>query len=194
MVGTIALFISGVRPMAFNNQRRRLLVDPGMQFRLVGRMGIYFLIYAVGVVHIAFVFELLARFAVATPSAWQKGLGGMYLEFLAGHRALFLSLILFVPPLLYDLFKFSNRIAGPLFRCRRMMDEMAEGKQVPEFKPREGDLMGELFESFNRLIIACNKKNVLHAEEQAPQARPENPGPEAAAHVNAVTPSRKIGV
>jgi hypothetical protein len=45
--------------------------------------------------------------------------------------------------------KFSNRIAGPLYRCRRVMRDMAAGKIVPAFKARENDLMKEVFDVFN---------------------------------------------
>ena len=73
-------------------------------------------------------------------------------------RSLLLTLILLTPVLMYDMLKFSHRIAGPLFRCRRVMLEMAEGKPVPEFKPRKRDLMRELFAAFNTLIVAWNAR------------------------------------
>jgi hypothetical protein len=38
------------------------------------------------------------------------------------------------------------------------MQEMAEGKPVPEFTPRRHDLMPELFEAFNCLIREWNAR------------------------------------
>ena len=146
-------------------KRKRLLVDPAFQFRVMGRMLCYFVLFVVVVVHIAFLFEFMLVFA--SPRLPEGGVGGIYLNYLDQQKRL-LAMLLFVSPvLLYDLLKFSNRFAGPLYRCRKVMQQMARGEAVPEFKPRKKDLMADLFEDFNTLIKAWNAR--LEAENQARQ-------------------------
>jgi HAMP domain-containing protein len=135
-------------------KRSRLWVDD-FQTRLLCRMGFYLLVYAVAVWHIGFAFDVLANVAA---NGFRKRFVELYLEYLATLKPLLLAYCVTAPLLLYDLLKFSNRIAGPLFRCRRVMDEMAAGKPATEFRPRQRDFMGDLFRAFNGLIRAWNAR------------------------------------
>ncbi|XCN75369.1 MAG: hypothetical protein Q3M24_11765 [Candidatus Electrothrix aestuarii] len=49
-------------------------------------------------------------------------------------------------------FWLSNRIAGPLFRLKRHLDEVAEGKADPEIQFRKNDYCADLAESFNAVV------------------------------------------
>lgn len=153
--------------MSNRNGRGRLLVDPAFQFRLLGRMVVYLLVYTVVVFHIGFAFQCIFEIA---RDGLTKGLGALYVEFLAHQKGLLYAFVLVTPILLYDLLRFSNRVAGPLFRCRKVMHEMASGKPVPEFTPRKNDLMGELFASFNGLIRAWNTRVGPETEHSPPPA------------------------
>ncbi|MFO0930240.1 MAG: hypothetical protein U0736_24970 [Gemmataceae bacterium] len=141
-------------------RRSRLWVNSGFQGRLLVRMVGYFLVYTFVVLHVGFVFEAASNFV---EDGVHKGFGQLYREFLSRQAPLLFALVLTMPPLLYDMLKFSNRVAGPLFRCQRVMGEMADGKRVDEFHPRKGDLMTELFQAFNRLIHACNARQPANA-------------------------------
>ncbi len=136
-------------------KRRRLWVDPPFQFRLLLRMGLYLLLFAVTVLHIGFTFHFMMDFA---RNGVRMGIDELYLEYLSQQTPLLYTLILLAPILLYNLLKFSHRIAGPLYRCRKVMQEMASGAPVPEFIPRKHDLMRELFQAFNELIIEWNTR------------------------------------
>jgi HAMP domain-containing protein len=157
--------------MATKYNRTRLWVDPPFQFRLLLRMGFYLFLYTACIWHIAFLFEALAAFGA---DGTFKGLGTLYLEFLARQRPMLFALLLIAPIFLYDLLKFSHRVAGPLFRCRRVMQEMAEGKPVAEFTPRKRDLLGEFFQTFNALIRTWNAR--VETSTEAP-AEPPGPAP-----------------
>jgi hypothetical protein len=117
--------------------------------------GLYLLLYAVIVWHVGFVYEVLANVATRRLN---DGIEDLYLEYLGQQKPLLFALVFTLPIFLYDLLKFSHRIAGPLFRCRRIMEEMASGKPVPEFKPRKNDLMQDLFQAFNAVIIEWNAR------------------------------------
>jgi hypothetical protein len=115
-------------------------------------MAVYLFLLALFTWHIGFVFDVMA--SVATHGS--QPMGALYLEYLQQQKHLLLAAVLVMPIMLYDLLKFSHRVAGPLYRCRKVMQEMAEGKCVPEFQPRKHDLMGEFFTAFNALIKAWN--------------------------------------
>jgi hypothetical protein len=136
-------------------KRKRLWVDPAFQFRLLVRLGLYFLFYIFVVVHIGFAFHTMA---VIAARGVHKGIGELYVEFLSNQRILLITLVLTAPIIFYSMLKFSHRVAGPLFRCRKVMQEMAEGNAVPEFIPRQKDLMRELFQAFNGLIREWNSR------------------------------------
>jgi hypothetical protein len=126
------------------------------------RVILYVLVYAVAALHIGFYYRAIGEFAAHGLS---RGFSDLYCEFLAQQGPLLFGLIVTMPLLLYDLAKFSNRIAGPLYRCRKVMQEMASGKAVPEFHPRKHDHMKELFQAFNALIIEWNARLSSGAEE-----------------------------
>jgi hypothetical protein len=118
-------------------------------------MAFYLLGYTIIVWHIGFVLAVMVDIAA---SGLRKGIGDLYVEFLRSQVPLVFAFVLAAPILLYDLLKFSNRIAGPLYRCRKMMDEMARGTNVPEFHPRQHDFMTEFFQSFNALVLEWNAR------------------------------------
>jgi hypothetical protein len=141
--------------MIWHLKRTRLIVDPPVQFRLLGRLGAYLLVYTVTLLHVGFAIEVFEKVVMADDGPLVLNL---YVDYLARQKALLIGIALIVPVLLYDLLKFSHRIVGPLFRVRRWMYDMAEGKAVREFVPRKHDLMTELFEAFNVLIKTCNAR------------------------------------
>src|SRR5262245_58082689 len=110
--------------MAAKYNRRRLWVDPEFQSRLLARMACYIVIYSLILVHVEFMFVAISRVAVDGPAL---DLGELYLDYLTQKRPMLITIVLFTPILLYDLLKFSHRIAGPLFRCRQVMLDMVRG-------------------------------------------------------------------
>jgi hypothetical protein len=136
-------------------QRKRIWVDPPFQGRLLLRLAFYLIAYIVVSWHLGFLFEA-ARDLAAGQGV--KTFAHLYVESLLRQVPQMYAFVLLAPALLYDLLKFSHRVAGPLFRCRKVMQEMATGAVVPEFKPRKHDLMGELFAAFNALIRMHNAR------------------------------------
>jgi hypothetical protein len=155
-------------------KRRRLWVDRPFQVRLLVRMAFYFIAYIVVVLHVGFAFEVMGYLGT---NGSPKGLDELYLEFITRQNTLLITLLLVAPIMLYDLLKFSHRIAGPLFRCRKLMQEMAEGKTVEEFTPRKRDLMREFLMAFNELIREWNSRIAGangHAKPETPSSDKRN--------------------
>jgi hypothetical protein len=135
--------------------RRRFLVDPSFQLRLVFLMGGYLLLWTIAVFHVYFLYFAMWNLLDSTV---HKGLVALYIEFWSREQLILITLFLIAPVVAYKMFKFSHRIAGPLFRCRQLMREMAEGKTVAEFKPREHDLLDDFVRDFNLLVREWNTR------------------------------------
>ena len=142
--------------MAPQFKRKRLWINRAFQARLLTRLVVYLLVFFALVWHTCFVFEILP--GLVDSNNLGTGIGGLYLQCLGRQKPLLLALLVTLPAALYDLLRFSHRIAGPLSRCQRVMEEMAAGRAVPGFAPREGDHMPEFFQAFNALIKQWNAR------------------------------------
>lgn len=147
--------------------RKRLWIKPAFQGRLLLHIGSYFLLYLLIICLMGFLLFLQQSLV-----AKQVKTGvGPYAAYLGELRPLLYASIILLPYFIYDLIKFSNRVAGPLHRLQRTMREMADGKSVPEFKPRKGDLMPEFFDDFNALVRTWNSRFSAEATPSAPSAQ-----------------------
>lgn len=171
-------------------QRKRLWVDPAFQGRLLLCLAAYLGIYTFVAWHLGFLLEAMKEI-VTSPGV--KSFSTLYLEYLNRQLPLMVALFVLLPPFLYNLLKFSHRVAGPLFRCRRVMREMAAGQVVPEFTPRKHDLMGDLFAAFNALIQTCNARAKADEKAASPIAGPEGVCTVPAHDTPAVSPSGHVG-
>ena len=149
--------------------RKRLWIDPGFQARLLFRMGFYYLLYLLVIAHIGFL--LFLRGTLGANQA-DKGIVELYVAYLSDLRPFLFASAVVAPYFIYDLIKFSHRVAGPLHRCQNMMRDMAAGKAVQEFHPRKRDLMPEFFEDFNALINAWNERVTTAANGHSAPATP----------------------
>src|SRR5258708_6768527 len=139
---------AGLCIMKSKYTRKRLWVDPAFQLRLLLRTAVYLVGCVFVVLTISFLLEFEQQFLQPGPG---KPFMNSYVDFLERHKFLLTGLMLLLPFVLFDLLKFSHRIAGPLYRCRHMMEEMGQGKRVAPFVPRKNDLLRELFVAFNEL-------------------------------------------
>lgn len=64
--------------------------------------------------------------------------------------------LLILPLIVFDLIRLSNRFAGPMFRLRKLMQDLADGKDVEPVQFRKEDFWGEFSEAFNGIIARTN--------------------------------------
>src|SRR5262245_58905983 len=96
-------------PMGSSHPRKRLWVHLPYQSRLLFRLGTYLLLFVVVVLHVGFLLELMPL--LADPDSLKSGFGDFYLDYLGRQKALLLALGLTLPSVLYNLLKFSHRVA-----------------------------------------------------------------------------------
>jgi len=74
----------------------------------------------------------------------------------------FLASTLVLPLLLIDCLVFSNRVAGPIYRLRKAMRQLADSGSAPRMQFRSADLWQDLASEFNRVterLTACENRN-----------------------------------
>jgi hypothetical protein len=160
-------------------KRTRIWVDAPFQFRLLVRLVAYFVLYMFVVFHLGFLWEVVQALGTNGPTPISVQLYG---DFLRKQLPMLVGFFVVAPAFLYDLVKFSHRVAGPLFRCRNLMQEMAAGKPVPEFTPRKHDLMKELLEAFSALIRTWNTRVGAGQVDLAPLADKKAVSPSSEMH------------
>ena len=66
------------------------------------------------------------------------------------------SLVL-LPGVIFDLVRLSNRFTGPMFRLRRSMHDLAQGKPVAAVQFRQGDFWREFADDFNTVATRAEQ-------------------------------------
>lgn len=141
--------------------RKKIYVDKNVQGAIVRRILIYWISCLLFVV----VPVLLARVAADPSRLFFEHFGDLWKQYWQVVPAA----ILILPLLLYDGLKLSNRFAGPVWRLRRVMSQMAAGEDVQEIHFRDGDYWLDLAESFNKIAIRLKAKESREPTEDQDQ-------------------------
>ena len=140
--------------MAARHQlRKRFFIDYRVQGALIVRVVLYWLMCL-----LTMMFLLLGWGMIAGPvrplSAHLTELWGVY-----GPAAV--ASLLLLPVVIFDLVRLSNRFAGPMFRLRRSMHDLAQGRPVPALRFRQGDFWQEFADDFNTIAAAGQEREDL---------------------------------
>jgi hypothetical protein len=142
--------------MAAKNQklRKRLIADLQVQGALAVRVVIYWMscLFVIGML------VLLWRMVAKPLSPFDQHLRDLWSLY---EPAAVLSISL-LPVVVLDMLKLTNRFAGPLFRLRRAMRDLAQGKPVEKIQFRKGDFWQDFASDFN--VVAAR---LGHAESDS---------------------------
>jgi len=70
-----------------------------------------------------------------------------------------MAMAVFCPVLIWDMLKFSHRIAGPIYRFRRALEDHVSGGPLKAVSLRDGDLMGDFQGTFNEFVAYVHSQN-----------------------------------
>jgi methyl-accepting chemotaxis protein len=133
------------RPTAQQHHRRRIkLIQPALQLRLIGfaaavallALGLQFLLFS----------RLLGHLAARLPS---ENVTVLELGSQALLKALGLSVLMVFPLVLWIGIQATFRIAGPLYRMKRYLEEVARGERPADCRLRRGDQLQDLCAAIN---------------------------------------------
>jgi methyl-accepting chemotaxis protein len=141
--------------------RRRYLIKKGLQFRYIG------IVFAL--VILASIVTGYTVFATGWTLLGEK-LASVYPQsrliyvFKAVNMALIRNLLAVSPFIFILALLFSHRIAGPLYRLEKILDEIARGNLALQIKLRRGDELQDLAEIINVMTGNLKKTIVLSKE------------------------------
>lgn len=121
-------------------KRKRFLVDYGVQGALIGRVLVYWVLCLLGVLVIRGIVSSMCSIL----SIPLNDTGSLWLAEL-------LACCLFVPLVVCDVLRVTNRFVGPMRRLRREMQRLAQGESVAPVVFRKGDMWQDFAEAFNAL-------------------------------------------
>ncbi|XZE22543.1 hypothetical protein SH449x_002473 [Pirellulaceae bacterium SH449] len=131
--------------------RSRLFIDSPVQMMLVGRVLLHWLIFF----GLFFLTLLTIEYFLRDP-------GVTLLDCVSNirtkHSVVIVLSIALLPVFLYDTIKMSNRFVGPIYRFRKNLKSLAEGKAVEEMNFRNKDFWAELSSDFNQVAKRLNQQ------------------------------------
>lgn len=130
-------------------KRFRVFVDKGVQGALARRVGLYWMICLWGMFGVLAGFPIVVTLLSGLPNSPSVG-QLLYTTWLSFWPTLLASVFV-LPVLIWDVLRVSHRFAGPMVRLRHAMRDLADGKDVPPVKFREGDFWTEFADHFNQL-------------------------------------------
>ena len=148
-----------------SRKRTKQLIDPKVQGTLIFRVVVYWVLCTFGI------FSLLASVPVVVctlglndpPPASQL----VYQTWVNFWPAVCASLLM-LPLVVIDVLRVSNRFAGPAFKMRRALRDLANGKDVEELRFREKDFWRDFADEFNRVSqLVQNQRRELERDEQS---------------------------
>ena len=142
--------------------RQQLLIDQTVQGSLFRRIAFYSLACSLYFAMTLVITESLSNPHEAIAETTRRCL----------QEALFWApgVMLLSPIIIYDLLKVSNRLAGPIFRLRQGIEELASGSTHEPIELRDGDYWPEVAESFNQIREELLRLRKLQARIQVPSS------------------------
>jgi len=146
--------------MTNDRVRGRVWVSARIQGRILGRIACYWAIYHAVLWNAIFVARYIAyRASLIAGDTEVRTIGQLYSTFASDYAGLALCAVLLAPIFLYDVFRQSHRIAGPLVRFQSVLKRLIAGERVSPVKLRKDDLLTEFQTVFNEFIAYYNEKH-----------------------------------
>lgn len=130
--------------MAKSYKRRQKFVDRQVQGSIVLRTATYWVLCMFTLGLMLFVWQILNSpaepFLIHATAMWQQ------------YGPVAIASLLLLPILIVDIVGLSNRFAGPIYRLRRSIQQLANGEPAAPVKLRDNDFWVDFAEDFNRLL------------------------------------------
>lgn len=137
--------------------RKRLWILPAIQGALLGRVIVYWAFCLLAI-------ATLGTCLVAVQSHPHSS--GEMLAMAAAQLGLPLAAsCLVLPIVVMDCLRLSHRFTGPLYRLRDGLQRMAAGETMQPIQLREGDMLRDVADEFNRVVERINRQS--SANDQA---------------------------
>lgn len=126
-------------------RRKRKLVDLKVQLGLLFRSAVHWNLFLA----IGFGMLVCWEYLLTGPQAGLSACAGAVWERFA---PAFVVLAALLPAVIYDSYRFGHRLAGPIFRLRTELQNLAQGRPARKVKFRRGDYWHDLAADFNSIL------------------------------------------
>jgi methyl-accepting chemotaxis protein len=146
-------------------KRKVLLVCRRMQAALLVQAMVHWLLFTIVAFAVLFFWHLLAH-GMEKPWSWH--LAGVWQH----SGTTFVILLCLLPVVVLDSVRLSNRVAGPIFRLQRAVQQLARGEQTEPVKFREKDFWHDLADDFNTVLARVQPSAVQPSTAQSSTVPP----------------------
>jgi len=147
-----------------DQQRKTRYVNAGLQGHLMWRMVVYWMVYNAVLVVVIGGEKLFWMVPDVMTGQSSFDFSQFIATFFSEGRSMFVAMAVFCPALIWDMLKYSHRIAGPLYRFRSAMEDHVAGKELKGVQLRDNDLLKEFQLTFNDFVEQVNKQKQQDAE------------------------------
>lgn len=149
------------RCIQMRNTRRRYYVDRKVQYDLIKRFILHWLLF-VGLSCLALTFwKSLIR------PDFDRSLSQHLADLSTNLLVLVVTFVTLLPYFVFDALRLTNRFAGPMVRLHRTIRAAANGEQVEPIRFRDGDYWQDIAEDFSAMVSYYqNKVKEESAEEE----------------------------
>lgn len=126
------------------HKRKKMFIDPVVQGALLRRIMLHWVYFVIGSFFTIITLQVMVHgvdksFAYHVSQVWEQ------------YGILALVIGCFLPAFIYDSIKLSHRFAGPIYKLRLTLKDMANGQDPGELKFRKSDYWGEIAIDINRI-------------------------------------------
>ncbi len=137
-------------------ERKKTFVDPKVQGALVRRLVMHWFAFLLVASLAAFCLQVLSNpfrsLAEHAQQVWWT------------HGPFLLVMVFLLPVFVLDTIKLSHRFAGPIYRLRQVILEIAQGDPPPRLKFRDFDFWQGLADDFNRMVDQLTTRDAKSAD------------------------------
>lgn len=141
----------------FRFQRKTYWVDRKVQGALVARTVSYWLLCMFAVTSVLLIYRVLTGPA----RVFYTHFDDLWFQ----HSPVAITLFAILPLVIVDTIRMSNRFAGPVFRMRRVLAQLAKGETVDPIQFRQGDYWQEMAADLNKVIARLRAASPSAAPE-----------------------------
>lgn len=142
------------------NQRKNFIINPKLQYSFLA-FSLVMSLVSISIFYLATLY-LFWRFEQA---GYSVGIpeGHIFYRFIDNQRSVMNTILLIAAPIItlvtcYTGIKFSHRVAGPIYRLTKHLEDLNGTNELKEVRFRKKDFFGELQNEFNKFIKGKDDK------------------------------------
>lgn len=145
-------------------RRQKRLIDP-LQLKIAYRVIGYWILYQFAVWNTLFCWHLVRH--------GQGSIVSQYIEFSVEYAPILVCFLLYLPAFAWDAMKILHRVAGPVYRVRQTVQDVAAHRPVRMVTLRRGDQLEQLRDDVNSMLVELARTGSVQFFEDTVEGVPD---------------------